>query len=472
MAALKIRRLNAADSKFAKNLIEFRKNIKTATAVGPANGKETKKIFGEALTPLRMAERICADVQKDGVSAILKYTSQLDKIKLTAEGIRVPAEKLAAAHAAADPEFLDTLRNVRQNILSFQMGVLHTDAVLTVSGSHELQLRYRPMNRVGVCMPDGSGTYPSILLMTVVPAQAAGVAEIAVAIPPSANGADNQDLLAVCHELGVKEVYRLGGAQAVAAFAYGVEGIPAVNMIVGPGNHFASLAKRVVYGSVAVDCLTGPTDLVIVGDDQSKPEFIASDMIAQAEQAPGVAILITWGETLPDAVSAALNRQIAKYPKTSSARDSLEKYAAIIRVANADAAVDLANQLSPELLQVQTRDPEIVGDRVINAGAIFLGHFTPVALGDYAAGPSHVLPTASSARFASGLTANDFMRRTSVMSFTQRGVRVIADDVNRLAGKEGQNGHIASVVLRVNDHPTPRPPKKVNKSDTIVKARR
>jgi histidinol dehydrogenase len=350
--------------------------------------------------------------------------------------------------------------------------VLHTDAVLTVSGSHELQLRYRPLQRVGVCMPGGTGTYPSTLMMTVVPAQAAGVSEIAVAIPPSANGADNQDLLAVCHELGVREVYRMGGAQAVAAFAYGVEGIPAVNMIVGPGNQLVSLAKRAVYGSVAIDCLTGPTDLVIVGDDFSKPEFIASDFIAQAEHAPGVALLVTWGEALPDAVAAALNRQIAKHPKNSPARESLDKFGAIIRVANADAAVELVNQLAPEMLLVQTRDPEIVADRVVNAGAIFLGHFTPVALGDYAAGPSHVLPAGSTARFASGLTANDFMRRTSVMSFTQRGVRVIAEDVNRLASKEGLNGHVASVVLRVNDHPTPRPPKKVNKSDTIVKARR
>jgi histidinol dehydrogenase len=473
MPSFKIRRLNTADSKYAKQWAELRKTISGAAFSG--NGKEkdlARKLFGEAMSPLHMVERICADVQKDGVAAVLKYAFQFDKVKMTPDAVRVTPEKLAAAHKAADSEFLDTLRNVRQNILSFQMGVLHSDAVLTISGSHELQLRYRPLRRVGVCLPGGAAMYPSTLLMTVVPAQAAGVPEIVVMIPPAPNGADHNDLLAACHELGIREVYRIGGAQAVAALAYGISGLEPVDMIVGPGNQWVSLAKRVVFGKVALDCIGGPTELMIVADDFGKPEFIASDLIAQAEHGPGMALLVTWSQTLPDAVAEALHRQLAKLPKNAPAREILEKFGAIIRVPDANAAVELANELAPQHLHVQTRDPEIVADRVVNAGAIFLGHFTPVALGDYAAGPSPVLPTGATARFASGLTANDFMRRTSLMSFTQRGVIVIAEDVNRLAQKEGLNGHVASVTLRVIDKPTPRPPKKVNKSDTIVKARR
>jgi histidinol dehydrogenase len=473
MPSFKLRRMNSQDSKYSKQMAELRKTMLHAGDSLNGKGRElTKKLFGSVMSPTHMVERICADIKKDGLSAVLKFTLQLDKIKMTPDAVRVPAEKLAAAHKAADNEFLDTLRNVRQNILSFQMGVLHTDAVLTVSGSHELQLRYRPLRRIGVCMPGGTAMYPSSLLMTVVPAQAAGVSEIVVMIPPTANGADHQDLLAACHELGVKEVYRIGGAQAVAALAYGIDGLEPVDMIVGRGNQFASLAKRCVSGTVAIDCVGGPTELIIIADSFGKPEFIASDLIAHAEQSPSMALLVTWGDTIPDAVSAAINKQLAKHPRAAAVKDALTRYGAIIRVPDGNAAVTIVNELAPEILHIQTRDPDSIAEKIVHAGAIFLGHFTPVALGDYAAGPSLVLPTGTTARFASGLTANDFMRRTSLLSFTQRGVRVVAEDVNRLAQKEGRNGHITSMTLRVNDHPTPRPPKKMNKSDTIVKARR
>lgn len=473
MPNLKLRRIDRADPKSAKQLADIRKLVAGNGEVVTAKGKElTKKVFGEILSPVKVVEKVCHDVQTHGLSAVLKYTEKFDKVRLTPSQVRVPVEKLKDAHAKADAEFLDTVRNIRQNILSFQMGVLHTDAVLTVSGSHELQLRYRPLNRIGVCVPGGAAAYPSTLLMTVVPAQAAGVPEIAVVMPPTSHGADNPDLLATCYELGITEVYRVGGPQAVAALAYGVDYIPKVDMIVGPGNLFVTLAKKRVCGTVAIDCLSGPTELVVLADDSARPEFVAADLIAQAEHAPGVVCLITWGETLADTVSEALKRQLHKHSRAEAARESLEKFGAIIKVANIDEAVELANQFAPEHLHIQTRDPEAIADKIIHAGAIFLGHFTPVALGDYAAGPSHVLPTGATARFASGLTSNDFLRRTSWLSFTQRGVKVIAEDVNRLAAKEGLTGHANSVTLRVNDHPTPRPPKKVNKSDTIVKARR
>lgn len=476
MPSLKIRRIdrsNPSDSKSAKQLAEFRKLIASSGEVVSAKARDlTKKIFGSQLSPAKVAERVCNDVAEKGLAAVIKYTEQFDKVKLTPATLRVPVEQLKKAHSLADRDFLDTVRNVRQNILSFQMGVLHTDAVLTVSGSHELQLRYRPVHRIGICVPGGAATYPSTLLMTVVPAQAAGVPEMVVMAPPTPNGADNIDLQAVCYELGIREVYRVGGAQGVAAMAYGVDGIPKVDMIVGPGSQHVTWAKKLVYGKVAIDCLAGPTEILILADDSAKPEFVASDMIAQAEHGPGVSILVTWGTTLADDVTEALKRQLGKHARADVTKDSLERFGAIIKVANIEAAIELANELAPEHLHIQTRDPEAISDKITNAGAIFLGQFTPVALGDYAAGPSHVLPTGATARFASGLNANDFLRRTNLMSFTQRGLKTIAEDVNRLAGKEGLAGHAHSVTLRVIDVPTPRPPKKTSKVDTILKARR
>jgi histidinol dehydrogenase len=342
---------------------------------------------------------------------------------------------------------------------------LHSDAILSVSGSHELQLRYRPLTRVGICVPGGAASYPSVLLMTVCPAQAAGVKELAVVMPPTQYGAYNPDLLAVCYELGVTEVYRIGGAQAVAALAYGVEGIPPVNMIVGPGNQFVALAKRHVLGHVAIDCVAGPSEVIVIADESAQPDYVAADLIAQAEHSPGVSILITWYPELLNEAADSLARQLSKLSRGTLARESLERYGAFVLVRNMDEAVNLTNQFAPEHLHIQTRDPEAFADRIESAGAMFLGHFTPVALGDYAAGPSHVLPTGGTARFTSGLTANDFLRCSSVLSFTLRGMKHLAEDVVRLAEKEGLTGHAHSVSIRMSETKLPaRPPKKAVKA--------
>jgi histidinol dehydrogenase len=348
------------------------------------------------------------------------------------------------------------VRRVRQNVLGFQLGLLHTDAVLHVAGSHELRLRYRPMRRVGIMVPGGAAAYPSTLLMTVVPAQAAGVKQLAVALPPTKTGAYNRDLLAVCHELGITEVYRIGGAQAVAALAYGVDGLPAVDMIVGPGNLFVALAKKLVAGEVAIDCIAGPSEVVVLADDSARADFTAADLIAQAEHAPGSSILITWHAALLEETQAALERQLANLERGDLARESLEQFGAFVLARDQDEAIACANALAPEHLHVATRDAEAIVDRLDNAGAIFLGHYSPVALGDYAAGPSHVLPTGGTARFASGLSANDFLKRSSVLRFSRAGLVRVAEDVCRLAEKEGLTGHAASVTVRLNPTiPTP-----------------
>jgi histidinol dehydrogenase len=336
-------------------------------------------------------------------------------------------------------------------VLSFQLGILHRDAALAIAGSHELRLRYRPMRRVGVCVPGGAAAYPSTLLMTVCPAQAAGVKEVAVVLPPTPTGGFNRDLLATCHELGVSEVYRIGGAQAVAALAYGVEGILPVDMIVGPGNIFVTLAKKYVYGQTAIDCLAGPSEIVVLADDSAPPAYVASDLIAQAEHDPGTSILITWHAGLIDRVAEELERQLPPLPRAAQARASLEHFGALVLARGPEEAVAWVNRIGPEHLHLATREPETVLDLIENAGAIFLGHYTPVAVGDYAAGPSHVLPTGGTARFASGLTANDFLRRSSVLSFSREGLARVAGDVQVLAEKEGLTAHAASVTVRLGD---------------------
>jgi histidinol dehydrogenase len=464
MTSVKLRQIRCTDRNAAEQLAALQAQLLSqANVVSPRGKQLTESVFGEPLTPQQVVERICADVRERGVSAVLSYTEQLDRVKLTGQTLRVSQAELRSAHAAADPEFLETIGRVRQNVLSFQLGLIHRDAVLRVADRHELRLRYLPMRRVGVCVPGGAAAYPSTLLMTICPAQAAGVKEIAVVMPPTPHGAYNRDLLATCHELGVREVYRVGGAQAVAALAYGVDGIPAVDMIVGPGNLFVTLAKRHVFGQVAIDCLAGPSEIVVLADESASAAFVAADLIAQAEHDPATSILITWHEPLLSAVSAALDRQLPLLQRAEQARASLESYGALVLTRTVDEALTWVNRIAPEHLHIATKDPETLLGRVDNAGAVFLGHYSPVALGDYAAGPSHVLPTGGTARFASGLTANDFLRRSSVLAFTRAGMEQLADDVRLLANKEGLTAHAASVDVR-RDQADPRPKRAVRRS--------
>src|SRR5438128_2956078 len=324
MANVRIQRIVCGDPAADDQLRNLRSKLASQREVVSTHGQElTKKVFGEPLTPVRVVERICADVRARGLSALLYYTEQFDQVSLTADQVRVSNRELAEAHAGAESSFLEVVRRVRQNIMSFQLGLLHRDAVLSVAGSHELCLRYRPIRRVGVCVPGGAAAYPSTVLMTVCPAKAAGVREIAVVVPPTPQGGYNRDLLATCRELGVEEVYRVGGAQAVAALAYGVDGIAPVDMIVGPGNLFVTLAKRFVFGEVAIDMLAGPTELGVLADDSANPEYMAADMLAQAEHAPGASLLVAWHEPLMDQVAAALNRQAKELSRGRLALDSL-----------------------------------------------------------------------------------------------------------------------------------------------------
>lgn len=446
---LKIRRIDGRRDDIRGAIAELRERLSPrGNVVSEAGRRRTIEVFGEPLTPVQVVERICGEVRSRGLPAVLEYSAKLDKAELTPETLRVPAAELAQAHAQADPALLATIRRVRDNILRFQQAILHHDVRIELPHGGYLRQRYLPLGRVGICVPGGAATYPSTVLMTVVPAQAAGVKELAVVAPPTKFGAYSADLLATCHELGVSEVYRMGGAQAVAALAFGVEGVPQVDKIVGPGNLFVALAKKHVYGEVDIDSIAGPSEVVVIADETTRPDFTAADLIAQAEHAPGASILITWSETVLNATHTELVKQTATLSRGALARQSLEEFGALILVRDSDEACALADEIAPEHLHIATDNAERLLEKIPHAGAAFLGNYSPVALGDYVAGPSHVLPTGGTARFASGLCANDFLRRTSVIHFTADGMAAVAPDVRVLADKEGLTAHRASVDVR------------------------
>lgn len=445
---LRIRRIDSRQDDVRLAMAELRHRLSPrGDVVSQAGRQRTIEVFGEPITPVEVVARICRDVEQRGLAAVLDYSARIDRASLTPETIRVPAEDLARAHAKADPALLAAIRRIRENIRVFQEAILHHDVRVDRPGGYLVE-RYRPLRRAGICVPGGAAAYPSTVLMTAVPAQVAGVPELAVVAPPTPFGSYNADLLATCHELGINEVYRLGGAQAVAALAYGVEGLPRVDKIVGPGNLFVALAKKFVYGEVDIDSIAGPSEVVVIVDASTRPEFTAYDLIAQAEHAPGASVLIGWDEAVLDAAVAELDRQLGRVERGELARQSLEDFGAVILARDADEACRLTDQLAPEHLHIATEDAERLADKIHHAGAMFLGNYTPVALGDYAAGPSHVLPTSGTARFASGLTANDFLRANSILHFTREGMTRLAEDVRILATKEGLTAHRESVEVR------------------------
>jgi histidinol dehydrogenase len=422
--------------------------VSQGDVISPAGRQKTIDVFGEPLAPRQVVERICDDVRRTGLEALLDYSRRIDGAAITAESLVVPPAALAAAHRSVEPAFLAAIRRIRDRVERFQRAVLARDVTVTLPGGGTLRQRYVPLDRVGVCVPGGAAAYPSTLLMTVVPARVAGVPEIVVVAPPTRFGAENPHVLATCHELGVTTVVRAGGAQAVAALAYGVAGLPRVDKIVGPGNLFVALAKEYVYGDVSIDSIAGPSEIVIVADAAGRPESIAADMLAQAEHSPGSAILLTASRSLADAVAAALERRLAVLERADLTRDSLRRFCGIVVTRSDDESADLAHELAAEHLSIDTRDPEATLARIRHVGAAFLGPWSPVAAGDYAAGPSHVLPTGGTARFAAGLSANEFVRGGSVITLAKDDLAEMAADIRLLADTEGLTAHRRSVEAR------------------------
>jgi len=448
---LRIDRFDASHPSFSLDIARLRKKLSPDGSVVSERGRQlTMKVFGEALTPQQVVERICNDVKNRGTEAVLHYARALDNPSSTAGSLRVSSDMLERAHSNASTEFLETIRRIRSNIAGFQSSILHKNMVTRPSPGVVLEQRYTPLARVGICVPGGAAAYPSTVLMTAIPAQCAGVQEIAIVAPPTALGAYNQDMLAVCHELQINEVYAVGGSQAVAALAYGIREIPAVDKIVGPGNLFVALAKRFVYGHVDIDSIAGPSEVVVISDKTTNPNFAASDMLAQAEHSPGASILISWDAEMLDQIERALIAQVNRLERSELTLASLNDFGAMILCRDEDQACEVTSLIAPEHLQIAIDDPRRLLPKIRNSGATFLGHYSPVALGDYAAGPSHVLPTGGTARWASGLSSNHFLRSSSVIEFDQAALDNIAPDVAALADKEGLTAHKQSVLMRTN----------------------
>jgi histidinol dehydrogenase len=417
--------------------------------VTQAARRKTVQVFGRALTPREVVRRIIDEVREDGDAAVLKYLARIDGVRLKASQLAVRPSEMAGAARRVPRGLLDALRLAKRNIALFQHRIRPKDWDSLSEKGRMVGVRHTPIESVGVFVPGGAAVYPSSLLMSVIPAQVAGVERTVVVSVPRRDGTVTDELLAAAHVAGVKEMYRIGGVAAIAALAYGTRTIPRVAKIIGPGNLFITLAKREVFGDVGIDFFAGPSEIVIIADETARPEFVAADLISQAEHAPGVAILVTHSKETAKRAQAALVRQLATLPRAAQARESLANYGAVVLTRSVEESVKIANELAPEHLEVCVRDPHAWLDRIRNAGAVFLGHYTPESVGDYVAGPSHVLPTGGTARFFSGLSVYDFMKRTSVMSYERSALAAQADAIETIAAAEGLDGHGRAVCVRV-----------------------
>ena len=415
-----------------------------------ARAADFESAFTELLSAKRESEEdvavsvraIVADVRARGDAALVDYAKRFDKIELTA--LRLTDGEIAAAEAQCAPEVLDALDVAARRIEIYHRRQLPKDDSFVDETGAMLGWRWTPLDSVGLYVPGGTASYPSSVLMNAIPARVAGVARIAMVTPGI-----NAPVLAAARRAGIGEIYRIGGAQAVAALAYGTETIAAVDKIVGPGNAYVAAAKREVFGQVGIDSIAGPSEILVISDGLSDPDWIAADLLSQAEHdASSQSILITDDVSFAGKVDAAVSRALETLPRKAIAGASWRDFGAIILVTKLDDAVALADRIAPEHLEIATDDPQRLAGRVRHAGALFLGRNTPEAMGDYIAGPNHVLPTSRTARFSSGLSVLDFLKRTTLLScgdLTQLGPKAIA-----LARAEGLEAHARSIAARLD----------------------
>ncbi len=392
---------------------------------------------------------ILEDVRARGDEALAEYSLRFDRIDLPRLGVRIGEDEIAAAIADCDPEALDALELAHSRVLAYHRRQKPQDVSFTDSLGVALGWRWRPIEAVGLYVPGGAASYPSSVVMNAVPAKVAGCPRIAMTAP-TPDGRLNPLVLAAARLAGVDEIYRVGGAQAIAALAYGTRSIPPVSKIVGPGNAYVAAAKRRVFGIVGIDLIAGPSEVVVLADSSADPDFVAADLIAQAEHdEEAQSILITDDSALADKVALAVDRQLADLPRAAIAGASWRDYGAIIIVSNLAEAPQLIDRLAPEHLEIMARDSEALSASIANAGAIFLGQATPEAIGDYVGGSNHVLPTARSAKFSSGLSVYDFMKRTSLLKCDERALQALGPAAIALGRAEGLEGHARSVAIRL-----------------------
>ncbi len=396
-----------------------------------------------------VVKEIIADVRTRGDEAVLELTNRFDRVDFTASDLRVSEEEISAAESSIAPETMDALRVAFDRIKTYHKRQIPDDDQFTDETGTELGHRWNAVESAGMYVPGGTAAYPSSVLMNAVPARVAGVKRLVMTVP-SPDGYLNPLVLAAARLAGVDEVYRIGGAQAIAALAYGTETVSPVVKIVGPGNAYVAAAKRQVFGQVGIDMVAGPSEVLIVADDNNDPDWIAADLLAQAEHdTASQSILITTSRALAKSVPAALEHQLETLPRKEIARQSWDEFGAIILVETLKDAVPLIDRIAPEHFEVALDDPDSFAGQVRNAGAIFLGRFTPEAIGDFVAGSNHILPTARSARFASGLGVLDFLKRTSILKCSQSGLRKIGPVAMILGEVEGLQAHVNSIKIRL-----------------------
>lgn len=392
---------------------------------------------------------IVSDVRNNGDKALFKYTARYDKIQL--KDLRVSETEIDTAYDSVDSEFLSALDKAMDNISTFHKKQLR-ESWFTNKGQNMVGQLINPLKRVGAYVPGGRAAYPSSVLMTCIPALVAGVEEIAVVTPPDQEGNVNPYTLAAARVVGVDEIYKAGGAQAIAALAWGTETITAVDKIVGPGNIYVTTAKKIVYGQVDIDMLAGPSEVLILSDETADPSCLAADLLSQAEHDPlAVPMLITDDKETARTTIKEVEKQLQKLSREEIARESWDNQGLVITVDTIDKGIELVNKIAPEHFELNVKDPFSLIGLIKNAGAVFVGEGSPEPLGDYMAGPNHVLPTGGTARFASPLNTDDFIKKSSLIYYQKEGLREVESDIRKLAALEGLDGHAAAVKIRFKE---------------------
>ena len=416
--------------------------------LNPRIREANKKLFGADLTAAEIVDRIVGDVRRDGDEAVIKYTKLIDRTEFTPEEFVVTEAEYEAAYQEADPAVVESLRKAAENVRRYHQEQKPNSWMTYRDKGSILGQSVIPLDRVGIYVPGGTAAYPSSVIMNAMPAVVAGVKEIIMMVPPK-NGKINPYVLVAAKEAGVSKIFKIGGAQAIAAMAFGTETIPRVDKITGPGNIFVTLAKKAVYGHCDIDMLAGPSEILIVADKTADPAYTAADMLSQAEHDMlASSIVITDSPELAEKVAVEAEKQLKVLPREEITRASLDRNGMIIITEDIMQAVELANVSAPEHMEVLTEQPFQLLPYIRHAGAVFLGAYSPEPLGDYFAGPNHVLPTGGTARYYSVLNVETVMKRTSIISYTQEQLDAVSDDVVRLAEAEGLQAHANAVKLR------------------------
>jgi histidinol dehydrogenase len=404
-------------------------------------------IGGKNAHALHDVQEILAAVAKGGDAAVVASSQKFDDPEFTVEQIRVSEKEMAEAHRRLPAEQLVAIRRSIEQVREYQTHVMPKDPPVLRRPGVELGMRFLPLDSAGLYFPGGKASYPSSLIMLAVPAQVAGVKKIAVCTPPSKYGRTDL-VLAACYELQLTEVFRAGGAAAIGALAFGTKTIPRVDKIVGPGNMYVQLAKKMLAGSVGIDGFLGPSEILVIADETARPSFVAADLLAQAEHDPGSSFLLTTSRLVADAVVEQIKRQLSGLSRRAAAEKAINEQSAIILDPSMENLIGLANRFAAEHVNLQTRDDRAVLAKLTSAGAVFLGPYSPVAAGDYVAGPSHCLPTNTTARFTSGVSVYEFLKRSSVAHYEPNGLRADASAIITLAEAEHLDGHAQSVRVR------------------------